>query len=545
MVPRISEKPVRILVVDDAGMLGPLLGVLTEGGVEADMLLEPTGLLAKVTAFKPHLIIASRLLRHESGLELAERMRASSELKDVPLALIWSEPTPMDLLRATWAGVDLLVPGHVATAVNRLNAYLPTALTSIEVPPGPDAQRVQRLLRLAQFESWTGTLRLNPSTPFEGRAQFAQGKLTSAELGPFGGFDAVEQMLWFEDGVWRFERPTVVFTPPPPPPPRSTQDPLPPSAFEVLFVDDDPDLRLFYESRLRAAGCVARTASDGEQAIAESRRRPPDLILADIDMPQLDGWGMLRRLKSDHHTREIPVLFLSGQTDSRETLRAARAGAHDYLSKGLPADQVIRQVLVCLGPRMAAQQELRAGVSAEHELSLIGTQWLLRLMASLRLTGVLEAEDEWGKYVLRMSEGEPVDARSFIPARPAEGLGAVAALLMAKGARAVFRPEAIASPRRLAPSVGVLLERACDALNKLDQDAVRRRLGAGERLEVDAELYALFQRLGKPQDVQVARAICEQRLPPEALPEALSISPERVEHGLRELLRRRVIHFAR
>jgi len=99
----------------------------------------------------------------------------------------------------------------------------------------------------------------------------------------------------------------------------------------VLVVDDDRDARDMYGMYLKAMGCRVYTARDGLVAIQKARLRHPDVIVMDLAMPRLDGWGATARLKGERRTRDIPIIALSAVQISRASARAA--GCDGYLAK--------------------------------------------------------------------------------------------------------------------------------------------------------------------------------------------------------------------
>ena len=80
----------------------------------------------------------------------------------------------------------------------------------------------------------------------------------------------------------------------------------------VLVVEDDGDAREMYEVMLQGAGFRVATAANGVEAVAKARELAPHLILMDLTLPALDGWGAGRQLKQDSGTRHIPIVALSG-----------------------------------------------------------------------------------------------------------------------------------------------------------------------------------------------------------------------------------------
>jgi CheY-like chemotaxis protein len=309
-------------------------------------------------------------------------------------------------------------------------------------------------------------------------------------------------------------------------------------------VDDDPEIRLLYGDRLRKAGLDVSEALNGEQGFHAAVARFPDLVLSDIEMPVLDGWGMLRRLKSDHRTREIPVVFLSGVDDFRETLRAARSGAHDYLPKALRPDEVVGRAVSVLGAKVALYLDLSSRRLAPIDLGLVGPQWLLRALETLRASGVLDLTDDWGAYQVVVREGAIVDATTTIGERSSSDVGALASLLVSRGARGQFRPGTTDGKRRLQGSTPAILESVCERLNRIESQVIGRRLQTTSELVVDEALFQLFGRFASDAELRVARAVRDEHVRASDLTTHLGLAPEEVERSLRELLRRRVIQFA-
>ena len=77
----------------------------------------------------------------------------------------------------------------------------------------------------------------------------------------------------------------------------------------ILVVDDEPDLRYALVVRLKAAGFVCDTAENGQDAVTKALQQPPDLIIADLLMPQMNGYDMWKQLKADPRTASVPVMI--------------------------------------------------------------------------------------------------------------------------------------------------------------------------------------------------------------------------------------------
>lgn len=113
---------------------------------------------------------------------------------------------------------------------------------------------------------------------------------------------------------------------------------------DILVVDDAPEnLRLLLNA-LTEQGYSVRCARSGQLAIAGSQSAPPDLVLLDIMMPQMDGYEVCQHLRQDARTSEIPVIFLSALHDGQEKAKGFALGGDDYIAKPFHIDEVLARV---------------------------------------------------------------------------------------------------------------------------------------------------------------------------------------------------------
>ena len=144
-----------------------------------------------------------------------------------------------------------------------------------------------------------------------------------------------------------------------------------PARPRVLLADDNADMRGYLGSLLAGTYDV-RAVGDGAAALAAARAQVPDLILADVMMPELDGFALLRALRADPATREIPVMLLSARAGEESAIEALHAGADDYLVKPFSARELLARVrgrieLANLRARAAAvDRALLAAAEAEQ-----------------------------------------------------------------------------------------------------------------------------------------------------------------------------------
>lgn len=119
----------------------------------------------------------------------------------------------------------------------------------------------------------------------------------------------------------------------------------------ILIVDDNPDNLALLMNLLVPLGYKVRPALSGEIALRAVAASPPELILLDVLMPDLDGYQTCQRLKADPRSRDIPVIFISALRDNTEMLAGFQAGAVDYITKPFQIEEVLARVRTHLSLR--------------------------------------------------------------------------------------------------------------------------------------------------------------------------------------------------
>ncbi|WP_207458979.1 ATP-binding protein [Azospirillum sp. SYSU D00513] len=167
-----------------------------------------------------------------------------------------------------------------------------------------------------------------------------------------------------------------------------------PSGGRVLVVDDNADMR-DYVARILAPLFAVETATDGAEALERIRRSPPDLVLSDVMMPRLDGFGLLAALRGSPATRGIPVVLLSARAGEEASVEGLEAGADDYLVKPFSSRELIARVRANLAmvrlrreaaaahhdaERMRALGQITAGVAHDFNNLLMVLRGALHLM---------------------------------------------------------------------------------------------------------------------------------------------------------------------
>jgi two-component system KDP operon response regulator KdpE len=113
----------------------------------------------------------------------------------------------------------------------------------------------------------------------------------------------------------------------------------------VLVVEDEPALLRALQINLRARGYEVSTTSAGQEALVEAARRPPDAVLLDLGLPDLDGTEVIRQLRS---WSAVPVIVLSGRAGSGDKIGALDAGADDYVTKPFSMDELVARLRALL-----------------------------------------------------------------------------------------------------------------------------------------------------------------------------------------------------
>ncbi|MBI3147821.1 MAG: response regulator [Betaproteobacteria bacterium] len=164
-----------------------------------------------------------------------------------------------------------------------------------------------------------------------------------------------------------------------------------PLGAEVLIVEDTPASLELLSALLTRAGYCTRLAPDGMMALLSAQAKPPDLILLDVRMPDMDGYEVCRRLKADPRTHDVPVIFLSALRETEDKVRAFRLGAVDFIAKPYQPDEVLARVrthveLRRLQAGLEERVEERTAQFREAEAKLHESQSRLRELAEFLQT---------------------------------------------------------------------------------------------------------------------------------------------------------------
>ncbi len=184
----------------------------------------------------------------------------------------------------------------------------------------------------------------------------------------------------------------------------------------VLVADDDAWILRMVATVLEKRGYSVETAVDGEDALARALARPPDLLITDVMMPKMDGWSLVRQLRSHAELAMLPVIFLTALSSEDDRIRGFRLGADDYVTKPFRFEELDLRVAKTLRRTAQTVQETRdqlAGSGLRGDLTQVGLSSLLVLIEMERKTGLLSlrAPNDGPSAQVLVREGKVVHAR--------------------------------------------------------------------------------------------------------------------------------------
>ncbi|MFD0976687.1 response regulator [Salinimicrobium gaetbulicola] len=135
---------------------------------------------------------------------------------------------------------------------------------------------------------------------------------------------------------------------------------------KVLFIEDDTVVRENTAELLELADYEVITASNGKSGVAIAKQEKPDIVICDIMMPEMDGYGVLQELSKDPETQHIPFIFLSAKTEHKDIRKGMDLGADDYLTKPFEEEELISAIESRLA-KVAILNKMRDNKTSEPE----------------------------------------------------------------------------------------------------------------------------------------------------------------------------------
>jgi signal transduction histidine kinase/PAS domain-containing protein len=283
----------------------------------------------------------------------------------------------------------------------------------------------------------------------------------------------------------------------------------------VVIADDNSDMRQ-YLARLLSEHYEIETVGDGQAAIEAARKEPPDLIVSDVMMPILDGFGLLKALREGEETRSIPVVLLSARAGEEARVEGLQAGADDYLIKPFSA----RELLARIGARLEI-----ARLQRDRESQLRESHAELEHRVQERTEELLNASHELRELSTRILQAQDEERRR-IARELHDGAGQLlAALGMEVATLAMEREKLSSSAESALSSIESLIEQMVQDVRTmshllypplLDEVGLQSALqeyvsGFAQRsgIQVSLDLPAAFERLDREYELSLFRIVQE------------------------------------
>ena len=232
-------------------------------------------------------------------------------------------------------------------------------------------------------------------------------------------------------------------------------------AYKILVVDDEAHLRRVVSLYLRARNYDVETAENGLEAIQKVSADRPDLIIADIGMPGLDGYELCSRLRRDTATRTIPFIFLTARDQDTDRIKARKIGSDDYLTKPCPLDQLAEHVETMIDRIEQAKKIPLDRIGLSGQLDEVNVLDLIQMLELNQKSGALVLSHGERTGTLYFKEGTIIDADIRSPKREEP----LFVLLGWKAGRYLFLPDAM--PERM-PITASLAHLLFEDLKKLE-----------------------------------------------------------------------------
>ena len=206
---------------------------------------------------------------------------------------------------------------------------------------------------------------------------------------------------------------------------------------KILVIEDEPEMRRNLATVLRLEKYQPVTAENGRIGDELVKKEKPDLILCDVMMPELDGYGVLQALRENTDTALIPFIFLTAKSEKEDLRSGMNLGADDYLTKPVPKAELLRAIEArLLRSEQQAQREFKPDFSSPEPLLKLGLTpraaeallWAAQGKTNSDIAVILGiSESTVKKHMLEVFEKLGVETRSAAALRALEVLGSPAA----------------------------------------------------------------------------------------------------------------------
>ena len=182
---------------------------------------------------------------------------------------------------------------------------------------------------------------------------------------------------------------------------------------KILLIEDNPEVRENTEEILELADYDVFTAEDGKRGVELAKKVKPDLIICDIMMPELDGYGVLRILGKNPETASIPFIFLSAKAEKSDMRKGMNLGADDYITKPFEEDDLLEAIETRLKKSNTFKNEYKPGmegfenfIEEARGLEELNHLHIDRKVKSFRKKDELYSEGDYANYLYYIEKGK-------------------------------------------------------------------------------------------------------------------------------------------
>lgn len=239
----------------------------------------------------------------------------------------------------------------------------------------------------------------------------------------------------------------------------------------VLIVDDSPEALGFLTDALEQSGFSVLIATSGQASLNIAEKITPDIILMDAVMPSMDGFETCRRLKANGAIASVPVIFMTGLTETEHVVHALESGGVDYLSKPINIDELRARIRVHLANARSAQHaRVALDAAGRHLMAVTGEgelKWTTPQAA--RLLSLAAGDDAGQAAIVR-------EIARFLVSRSQTGFSADAPLAIGLGDRASLHLNYLGEV-----GANEILFRVTSATKEADDEILKRQFGLTAR----------------------------------------------------------------
>lgn len=234
----------------------------------------------------------------------------------------------------------------------------------------------------------------------------------------------------------------------------------------VLVVDDDPKWIRVVSLYLNSRGYRVVTALNGEEALCALAADRPDLVVADIGMPGMDGYELCSRVRRDKAMRTIPFIFLTARDQDEDRIKARKVGADDFITKPCPSEYLLERIETLMDRIEQAKRIPLAQIGMTGRLEDIDLMDMIQALELEQKTGALVLSHGERTATLYFRDGVIVDADIRSPKREEP----LFMLLGWKTGRFLFLPDVVPERMPITASLANLLVQDLQTLERLEMD---------------------------------------------------------------------------